>query len=92
MVKAGSYIWVNKKGWTRNIQLDKVEFSRLFNCKAGQLKKGISYTFLTNYRYGDERYGGDALWFVIAMDKNGKSYKGVSIVETESTLKQQQQQ
>lgn len=87
VVKAGSYIWLEKKGWVRNIEMDKEEFSNYFNCKNGQLIKNKNYVFLKNYRHGDQRYAGDALWFVLAKDKDGVIYKGIAIVETEDKLK-----
>ncbi|MGF1925891.1 MAG: hypothetical protein ACQUHE_17080, partial [Bacteroidia bacterium] len=70
------------------IKMNEADFSKQFKCKNGRLKKGKNYTFLQNYRHGDERYAGDALWYVIAEDKDGNRYKGIAIVETETTLKQ----
>jgi Na+-translocating ferredoxin:NAD+ oxidoreductase RnfG subunit len=34
-------------------------------------------------RNAKQLYGGDALWYVLAVDKNGKRYKGLAFVETE---------
>lgn len=86
VIAAGSFIWFSAKGWFENIQYDKKTFSEQFNCKNGILRKGKTYRFEKNYRFGNNLYGGDALWFVLAKDKNGKIYKGIGLIETESTL------
>ena len=80
---AGSYIWYNEEGWKKNVYYDKKKFSKQFNCPKGVLKKGVTYTFEKNYRWGNNPYGGDALWYVIAEDEEGNLYKGLSILETE---------
>ncbi|ASU33356.1 hypothetical protein [Mucilaginibacter xinganensis] len=87
VIAAGSYIWWKDKGWTPNIDLNREDFAKFFNCPGGILKTGKAYTFLKNYRYGDALYPGDALWFVLAKDKNGRIYKGIALVETEGQLK-----
>jgi hypothetical protein len=89
VIEAGSYVWWGDRGWATNIKLSPADFSRFFNCPGAILKKGRSFTFLKNWRHGDVIYAGDALWFVLARDKNGKIYKGIAIVETEGTLKTQ---
>ncbi len=86
VVAAGSFIWFSEKGWFTNVQYDKNEFSEKFACKNGILKKGEVYCFKNNFRFGDNLYGGDALWFVLAKDKNGKIYKGMGLIETEDKL------
>ena len=86
VVKAGSFIWYDETGWKENVQLTNKDFAKRFKCPKGLLKAGTEYTFVKNYRYGNNLYGGDALWYVIAKDKNGKLYKGMSILETESEL------
>ncbi len=85
-VSAGSFIWYSEKGWFTNVQYDKKKFTERFNCKDGILKKGKTYIFKKNYRFGDNLYGGDALWYVLAKDKNGKIYKGIGLIETEGSL------
>ncbi|MEM6806098.1 MAG: hypothetical protein AAF696_32170 [Bacteroidota bacterium] len=85
---AGSYIWYNADGWKKNVFYNKKQFAKQFNCPKGILKKGITYTFEKNYRWGDKPYGGDALWYVIAEDENGKLYKGMSILETEAEVQE----
>jgi hypothetical protein len=86
VVSAGSFIWYSEKGWFTNVQYDKKKFTERFNCKNGILKKGKTYIFKKNYRFGDNLYGGDALWYVLAKDKNGKIYKGIGLIETEGSL------
>ncbi len=86
VVAAGSFIWFSEKGWFTNVQYDKKEFSENFACKNGILKKGEVYCFKNNFRFGDNLYGGDALWFVLAKDKNGRIYKGIGLIETEDQL------
>lgn len=87
VIEAGSFIWYNESGWKQNVQYNKKNFAKKFNCPKGKLKKGESYTFVKNYRYGNAPYGGDALWFVLAKDKEGTIYKGMAIIETESEVK-----
>lgn len=87
IVKAGSFIWYDETGWKENVQYNKKDFRKKFQCKSGLLKKGECYTFEKNYRWGSQQYGGDALWYVLAKDKDGKLYKGMAIIETESELK-----
>lgn len=86
VIKAGSYIWYSEKGWQLNAQYDKKQFSNRFNCSKGQLVKGTAYTFEKNYRWGNQLYGGDALWYVLAKDKDGTIYKGIGLIETEGQL------
>jgi hypothetical protein len=86
VISAGSFIWYSEKGWFTNVQYDKADFEKRFECKNGMLKKGKTYIFKKNYRFGDNLYGGDALWYVLAKDKNGKIYKGIGLIETEGSL------
>ncbi len=88
VVGAGSFIWYSAQGWFTNIQYNKQNFADAFNCKNGMLKKGRVYCYKKNYRFGDNLYGGDALWFVLAKDKKGKIYKGMGLIETEAIIKQ----
>ena len=86
VIKAGSYVWFSEKGWFNNIQFDNKMFSEKFNCKNGYLKKDIKYCYEKNYRFGNNLFGGDALWYIIAKDKEGLIYKGISLIETEAKL------
>ena len=86
VIKAGSYIWYSEDGWQRNIEYNLIDFIEHFECPEGKLLSGTSYTFSKNYRYGNATYGGDALWYVLAKDAEGKLYKGISIIETESDV------
>ncbi|MFT4568520.1 MAG: hypothetical protein ACI9FN_003489 [Saprospiraceae bacterium] len=86
IVKAGSFIWYSAEGWQRNAEYNKRDIANRFNCPKGILKKGVTYTYSRNYRYGNNTYGGDALWYVIAKDDDGNLYKGMGIIETESEV------
>ena len=86
VIKAGSFIWYNEEGWKRNVELNKKQFVKRFNCPKGRIQKGIEYTFEENYRWGSNLYGGDALWYVIAKDEEGNIFKGMALLETESEL------
>ena len=88
VVAAGSFIWFSAQGWFTNVQYTSRDFAKKFTCKNGILKKGETYCFEKNYRYGDDLYGGDALWFVLAKDKNGVLYKGIGLIETEGKLEE----
>lgn len=87
VVEAGSFIWYSAEGWKKNIKYNKEDFTKSFSCKNGLLQKGKVFTFKKNYRYANNLFAGDALWFVIARDKNGKLFKGVGLIETEKELK-----
>jgi len=86
MVEAGSFIWYSQAGWQANIELSVQEFAINFNCPNALLKKGNTYKYANNNRFSPtskQLYGGDALWYVLAVDKAGKRYKGLAFVETE---------
>lgn len=83
IVASGSFIWYGEAGWIANMDLTTRQFAKSFDCPKGRLKQGQTYTFEANNRYGKEAFGGDALWYVIAEDKNGKRYKGMGLIETE---------
>ncbi len=86
IVKTGSFIWYDETGWKENVNYNKKDFQKKFDCKKGLLEKGSCYTFEKNYRWGSNLYGGDALWYVLAEDAEGKVYKGMALLETESEL------
>lgn len=86
VVECGSFIWYDATGWRANLHETPAEFAELFECPGGRLRKGRAYTFKRNYRYAtaDHLYGGDALWYVLAKDAQGRLYKGWALVETEA--------
>jgi hypothetical protein len=86
VVECGSFIWYNESGWHANMKYSPGEVAEKFNCPAGKLKVGKQYVYLKNWRVGDQAYGGDALWYIIAKDSNGKLYKGTSLIETENKV------
>lgn len=83
LVEAGSFIWYDSTGWKPNMQYNVTTFATTFNCPGGKLSSGKTYTFPKNWRYGKQAYGGDALWYIIAVDRSGKRYKGYGLIETE---------
>ena len=85
VVECGSFIWYDTSGWHTNILHSPQEFAELFKCPGAILKKGVTYTFTKNIRYGKQAYGGDALWYILAKDSDGKLYKGTALIETEGT-------
>jgi hypothetical protein len=89
VIAAGSFIWYSEQGWFSNVQYDRTTFAERFNCKDGILKKGKTYVFKKNYRFGDNLYGGDALWYILAKDKQGRVYRGIGLIETEGELESQ---
>ncbi len=86
VVACGSFIWYDASGWHANLHETPAEFAQLFDCPGGRLRKGQAYTFRRNYRYApaSQLYGGDALWYVLAQDAQGRLYKGWAVVETEA--------
>ena len=86
VIKAGSFIWYDTSGWKENVQYNKKDFKKKFECPKGKIEAGACYTFKENYRWGSNPYGGDALWYVLAEDKEGKLYKGIGLIETEAEV------
>ncbi len=86
VIECGSFIWYNENGWQANMNFSPEEFAEAFNCPKALLKNKQTFTYQKNWRYGKQAYGGDALWYIIAIDSNGKRYKGYAIIETESTV------
>ncbi len=86
VVSCGSFIWYDESGWHSNMNYTPAEFAEAFNCPNVVLKKGKTFTYLKNWRFGKQLYGGDALWYIIAKDKNGKLYKGLALIETETNV------
>ena len=86
VISMGSFIWYSAKGWFTNVQYNKADFAKKLDCKDGILRKGKTYIFKKNYRFGDGLYGGDALWYILAKDKNGNIFKGIGLIETEGEL------
>jgi hypothetical protein len=83
LVEAGSFIWYDSTGWHPNMSYDRVAFAKAFGCAGGRLRRGKTYTYLKNWRFGQQAYGGDALWYIIARDRAGRLYKGYGLIETE---------
>ncbi|WP_162910440.1 hypothetical protein [Hymenobacter oligotrophus] len=86
VVECGSFIWYNESGWQANVRLSPAEFAAQFGCLQGKLAKGRTYTYPRNYRYapGQQLYGGDALWYILATNSRGQLFKGIGLMETEA--------
>ncbi len=90
VVECGSFIWYSAAGWQANLLYSPAEFAVLFACPAGQLRAGQAYTFPTNDRTTASArglFGGDALWYILARDAQGRLYKGTGLIETEATVR-----
>lgn len=88
IVEYGSFVYT-KKGWYLRVTNDAKFFDEHYGTKNGELKKDSVYTDPLSFRRGDTVYAGDAMWYYIAVDKEGNKYKGIGPIETEEiTLKQ----
>lgn len=90
IVECGSFIWYDARGWQQNMRETPAEFAELFQCPNGRLRQGQTYVFAKNYRYADsarQLYAGDALWYILARDPQGRLYKGYGLIETEATVR-----
>jgi polyisoprenoid-binding protein YceI/uncharacterized lipoprotein NlpE involved in copper resistance len=85
LVEYGSFVYTND-GWYLRVSMTAVDFEAHYKCKDGLLKKGVVYTDESSWRRGDTLIAGDALWYYIAKDKNGKRIKGIALIETEGKL------
>jgi polyisoprenoid-binding protein YceI len=85
IVEYGSFVYT-EKGWYLRVTMTPKEFSENYNCPSAILKKGIIYTDCKSWRRSDSLYAGDAMWYYIAKDKNGKLVKGIAPIETEGKL------
>ena len=50
------------------------------------MNKGVTYIDPTSWRKSDKLVSGDAMWFYIAKNKEGKLVKGTALVETEAKM------
>jgi polyisoprenoid-binding protein YceI len=87
LIEYGSFVYTND-GWYLRVTMTVKDFEKYYNCKDGILKKGVVYTDETSWRKSDSLYAGDALWYYIAKDKNGRLIKGIAPIETEGKLLQ----
>ncbi|MCY7293435.1 MAG: YceI family protein [Ferruginibacter sp.] len=85
IVEYGSFVYT-EKGWHLRVTLSPKDFENYYNCKDGLLKKGILYTDNASWRRDTRLTAGDAMWYYIAKDKNGKLVKGTAPIETEGKL------
>jgi polyisoprenoid-binding protein YceI len=85
IVDYGSFVYTDK-GWYLRVSMTAADFETSYNCKGGLLKKGITYTDNASWRRDNQLRGGDAMWYFIAKDKNGRLVKGTAPIETEGKL------
>ncbi|MGL5888884.1 MAG: YceI family protein [Bacteroidia bacterium] len=85
LIEYGSFVWTDA-GWYLRVSMTPQEFAQTYNCPNAQLKAGVTYTDPASWRRQEVLTGGDALWYYIAEDKNGKRYKGTALIETEALL------
>ncbi|MCA6364572.1 MAG: YceI family protein [Bacteroidetes bacterium] len=85
LIEYGSYVYTDE-GWYLRITMTPDEFAKTYNCPGAILKAGVTYIDPASWRRQEVLTGGDALWFYIAEDQNGKRYKGTALIETEATL------
>jgi polyisoprenoid-binding protein YceI len=85
LIEYGSFVWTDE-GWYLRITMTPQEFAQTYNCPNAELKAGVTYTDPASWRREEVLSGGDAMWYYIAEDKNGKRYKGTALIETEAQL------
>ncbi|MBC7534453.1 MAG: YceI family protein [Ferruginibacter sp.] len=85
IVEYGSFVFT-EKGWYLRVSMSPADFEKYYNCKGGLLKKGMLYTDDASWRRDKRLIAGDAMWYYIAKDKNGRLLKGTAPIETEGKL------
>ena len=85
LIEYGSFVYT-KKGWYLRVKMKPAEFAKYYNCPNAILKKGTTYTDKESWRRDKKLTGGDAMWYFLAKDKNGRIVKGTAPIETEGKL------
>lgn len=85
IVEYGSFVYT-ETGWYLRTTMTVKEFEQYYNCKDGILKKGVRYTDNVSWKRSNKLVAGDAMWYYIAKDKNGRLVKGTAPIETEGRL------
>lgn len=85
IVEYGSFVYT-ENGWYLRTTMTVKEFEQYYNCKDGLLKKGVVYTDNASWKRSNKLVAGDAMWYYIAKDKNGRLVKGMAPIETEGRL------
>ena len=85
IIEYGSFVYT-EKGWYLRTTMSAKDFEQYYNCKDGLLKKGVVYTDNASWKRGKTLSGGDAMWYYIAKDRNGRLVKGTAPIETEGKL------
>ncbi len=85
LIEYGSFVYT-KKGWYLRVTMSPQEFATYYNCPNALLKKGVIYTDKESWRRDKKLTAGDAMWYYLAKDKNGRIVKGTAPIETEGKL------
>ncbi|MBL7946048.1 MAG: YceI family protein [Flavobacteriales bacterium] len=85
LIEFGSFVWTDA-GWYHRLADTPEQFATIYDCPNAELKGGVVYTDPSSWRRQETLSGGDALWYYIVEDANGKRWKGTALVETEATL------
>jgi polyisoprenoid-binding protein YceI len=85
LIEYGSFVWTDND-WYLRVSMTPEEFAQTYNCPGAVLKAGVTYVDPASWRREEALSGGDAMWYYIAEDKNGKRYKGTALIETEAVL------
>ncbi|MCU0319153.1 MAG: YceI family protein [Flavobacteriales bacterium] len=85
LIEFGSFVWTDA-GWYHRLADTPEQFAQVYDCPSAALKAGVVYTDPTSWRRQETLTGGDALWYYIVEDANGKRWKGTALVETEAVV------
>ena len=83
LLEYGAYLY-GDAGWQLRVVLAPDLFAKVYRCPGARLRKGCAYTDPDNARHGQTARAGDALWFFVAEDAQGRRYKGTALIETEA--------
>ena len=81
IIECGAYIFYNNQ-WNLRVDMSIKDFSKLFDCKKGKMKKGQPYTFKDNWRHDNRLIGGWAMWYFIGINEAGEKVFGIGKLET----------
>lgn len=85
VTECGAYIFYNQQ-WNLRVSMTTKDFSKLFNCKKGKMKKGQPYTFKDNWRHDNQLRSGWAIWYFIGINEAGETVYGVGKLEMTNEL------
>ena len=85
LIEFGSFVWTDA-GWYHRLADTPGQFALHYTCPNAEIKAGVVYTDPASWRRQETLTGGDALWYYIVEDGQGKRWKGTALVETEAVL------